>query len=417
MAAGPLVLAPGVSWNDVAMAPPPRLLTGVPAFLGYAPGEAGGAGDRFDEPHLVTRWPEAERLVSSTPNGSYLAPAVRGFFENGGLMCYVVRLRDAPVETAEALRRGLEALTPFDGVDLICVPDLMRGRDRPDADAVGEVAALQQPVLDHCRIRGDRFAILDALNTEQLARPGHAGDAAGRLSSVSIEDQRAGLRDGSSGALYHPWLLVPDGTGRPVTVPPCGHVAGVFARTDLRVGVHKAPANEVLEGVLDLRHHLSPAGAGLLHGLGVNGIRSFPGRGTRIWGARTLGADQDPRVDQVNVRRLFITMARWLEQFLASVAFEPNDLRLWLRIMREVSAYCEDLFRRGALSGRVAEEAFYVKCDSDTNPPEVIEAGMVVTEVGLAPMAPAEFVVVRITHGENGVSLSPLDSRSQPLAR
>ncbi len=110
----------------------------------------------------------------------------------------------------------------------------------------------------------------------------------------------------------------------------------------------------------------------------------------------------------VNVRRLFITVSRWLEQFMNTVAFDANDVRLWMRILREVNAYCEALFRQGALKGRTAAEAFYVKCDRETNPPAVIDAGMVVTEVGLAPLAPNEFIVVRIIHGESGVSIQPL---------
>lgn len=384
--------APGVVWQDVFVPPPPRFLTGVPAFLGYATGTGQPGEDRFDEPLLLTLWPHFEQLLGPAPDRGYLAPAVRGFFENRGLLCYVVRLRDDPTDPEHALARGLESLAAFEPVDLVCAPDIMRGLDDPGPGAVAQVAAHQQLLLDHCRQRGDRFAILDALN---------AGPDA-------VLEQRAALREAAQGALYHPWLVVPSPAGSPVTVPPCGHVAGVYSRTDQVVGVHKAPANAALEGVLDLRHPPAEREVAQLTALGVNAIRAFPGRGIRVWGSRSLGQDQDPVANQVNVRRLLGTVARWVEQFMASVTFEANDLQLWLRIMREISAYCEDLFRRGALKGRVAEEAFYVKCDSDTNPPEVIRAGMVVTELGLAPIAPAEFITVRIIHGENGVSLSPV---------
>jgi phage tail sheath protein FI len=124
-----------------------------------------------------------------------------------------------------------------------------------------------------------------------------------------------------------------------------------------------------------------------------------------VWGARTLSGDTDWQ--SVGARRVFLTMGRWLAQFLAPAAYEPNDVRLWVRIMRELTAYLDSLFQRGALKGRTAEEAFFVKCDSETNPPDVQAAGMVVTIVGVALAAPAEFVVVRIIHGASGVSVQP----------
>lgn len=442
--------APGVSWQDVFVPPPPPFLTGIPAFLGYTSGPApviapGAAGpddnlvdDLVDQPQVLTLWSHFEQRFGPPPATGYLAPAVRGFFENGGVLCYVVRLHDAPVPLEDALTSALAALLPLDTVDLICVPDIMRDVTTLDRQAEARVAALQQLVLDHCERRGDRFAILDCLNTDALdgapaapnapaplapAAPA-AGDGAApvepaavdpamvepaTVGPATVQGQRAQLRS-TCGALYHPWLLAAVGGGNPVSIPPCGHVAGIYSRTDQRFGVHKAPANEAVAGVLDLRHHLSAEEAGQLNDLGVNTIRAFPGRGLRVWGARTLGLDQDPLANYVNVRRLFTTVARWLEQFMSAVSFEANDVRLWLRIMRELSAYCEGLFRQGALKGRTAEEAFYVKCDSDTNPPDVLAAGMVVTELGLAPIAPAEFIVVRIIHGESGVSLVPLES-------
>lgn len=396
---------PGVSWRDAIAVPRPLFVTGVPAILGYAPGVGGADEAAYDEPRLLTLWSQFERFFGMADGGGYLAPAVRGFFENGGLACYVVRLRDLPVAPGDALARGLAALDAIDQVDLVCAPDIMFGIESTDGGALAQVVALQQQLLDHCRLRADRFAILDAINTGVIRGPGANG---GDTPPVTLADQRGALQ-GGDGALYHPWLLVPDpGTGTLTSVPPSGHLAGIYSRTDQLVGCHKAPANTAIEGPLDVRHHVGVEAVDLLLDLGINPIRAIPGRGLRVWGARTLGQDLDPVRNQVNVRRLFITVARWMEQFMAVVAFEPNDLRLWLRIMREVSAYCEDLFQRGALKGASADEAFYVKCDGDTNPPEIQAAGMVVTEVGLAPIAPTEFIVVRIVHGDNGVTVSPL---------
>jgi hypothetical protein len=168
--------------------------------------------------------------------------------------------------------------------------------------------------------------------------------------------------------------------------------------------VHRAPANEVVEGVLDLQVPLGEAQVGELTAAGVNCLWGRPGRGLRVWGARTLS--DDPAWRYVNVRRVFLTLGRWLDRFMAGLVHEPNDVRLWVRIMRDLTGYLEGLFRRGALKGRTPEEAFYVKCDSVTNPPEVRDAGMVVTEVGVAVAIPAEFVVARIIHGTSGVSIS-----------
>jgi phage tail sheath protein FI len=187
-------------------------------------------------------------------------------------------------------------------------------------------------------------------------------------------------------------------------VPPCGHVAGIVSRCDAAVGVHKPPANEVVEGVLDLREDVDPRYVDELYARGVNFLQAFPGRGIRVWGARTLSTDSTWR--HVNVRRVFLTLGRWLERFMAGLVDEPNDVRLWVRIMRDLTAHLEDLYRRGALMGRTPDEAFFVKCDGETNPPEVVDAGMVVTHVGVAVAAPAEVVVVRIIHGASGVSIT-----------
>ena len=161
----------------------------------------------------------------------------------------------------------------------------------------------------------------------------------------------------------------------------------------------------MVEGVLDLRVNLNGDAIGRLYAEGVNCLRAVPGRGIRVWGARTLSDDSDWQ--SVAARRVFLTMGRWLEAFLVPLAYEPNDIRLWVRIMRELTAYLDELFQRGGLMGSSAEHAFFVKCDSETNPPDVTDAGMVVTNVGVALAAPAEFVVVRIIHGASGVSVQP----------
>lgn len=254
---------------------------------------------------------------------------------------------------------------------------------------------MQAAVLKHCDELGDRFAILDS-------PPG--------VRTNNVQKHPEKLRQqgvsGTTGAVYFPWIDVGkrDKNGKVKYVPPCGHVAGVYARSDQRVGVHKAPANEILEGVLDLEVNLTNTEQGELNPFGINCLRAFPGRGIRVWGARTLS--NDPAWTYVNVRRLFLTVGRWIERNMPGVTFEPNDSRLWARIVRELTAYFNDLFRRGALKGRITREAFYVKCDGETNPPEAIDGGKVVTEIGLAPSVPNEFIIVRLIHGDSGVTIA-----------
>jgi len=389
--------APGVYRQDVFPPPPPALLTGVPVFLGYADQEPveEPVGDSVDLPERstnvplrLTLWPQFEALIGRPTADGYLAHAVRGFFENDGVLCYVVRLEDGGSPLQE-LRAGLAALDGLDAVDLVCAPDVMRGAS-PTPEGVDAVAALQVEVLADCRRAGGRFAILDAVLTTS--------------DTGLVERQRAALT-GEDGALYHPWLWVPGRDGPPRYVPPCGHLAGAYARSDQRAGAHKAPANEAVEGVLDLRDNLTEDAVGRLYAQGVNCLRALPGRGIRVWGARTLS--DDPAWRHVGARRVFLTMGRWVERFMTELVHEPNDVRLWVRIMRELTAYLEGLFERGALKGRSPDEAFFVKCDGETNPPEVVDAGVVVTLVGLALAAPAEFVVVRIIHGAGGVSIQP----------
>jgi phage tail sheath protein FI len=184
-------------------------------------------------------------------------------------------------------------------------------------------------------------------------------------------------------------------------------VAGIIARTDAGTGVHKAPANEQVEGAIDIRVRLDDAAQAAMNPKGVawlNVIRAFPGRGLRVWGARTLSSD--PEWTQVSVRRLLLTVGRWLERLAQTVAFEPNNFALWIRINRQVTDYLQGLFASGALKGSSPAEAFFVKCDGELNTPEVRDAGQVITEVGVAPIKPNEFIVVRLIGGSQDSSAS-----------
>ena len=200
-------------------------------------------------------------------------------------------------------------------------------------------------------------------------------------------------------ALYHPWVRtatsgVRPGTLDPRFVPPSGQVAGIIARTDAETGVFKPPANVILQAVIDLEADLDADSVAALNASGVNCIRAFPGRGMRVWGARTLSPDPDWTF--LNVRRLVLTISRWIEMNMIWATFESNVPALWARIERELRTYLTALWRDGALQGDAATDAFFVRCDAELNPADSREMGQVVAEIGLAPTSPAEFIIVTV---------------------
>jgi phage tail sheath protein FI len=216
--------------------------------------------------------------------------------------------------------------------------------------------------------------------------------------------EKAGY-DSKYATLYWPWIKVFDPLlGRGVEVPPCGHMAGIWARSDDTRGVHKAPANEVVRGAIDLELLITKGEHDQLNPEGVNCIRAFPGRGIRVWGARTLSSD--PAWRYLNVRRLFNFIEESVLEGTQWVVFEPNDMALWERVKRTINGFLVRVWRDGALFGATPQEAFYVKCDSETNPAEVIDAGQLVVEIGIAPVKPAEFVIFRIAQFSGGASLT-----------
>lgn len=289
-----------------------------------------------------------------------------------------------------AARTGFAGLESIDEITMVAVPDLMSAFKRGDIDAEG-VKTVQLAVISHCEQMGDRVAVLDT----------PPGLNAQRVRTWRNDD--AGF-DSRYATVYYPWVKVFDpATGRNELVPPSGHVSGVWARSDGERGVHKAPANEVIRGAVDLELRLSKGEQDLLNPIGVNCVRAFPGRGIRIWGARTLSSD--PAWRYLNVRRLFNYLEESILLGTQWVVFEPNDDRLWSSIRRNVTAFLTEEWRRGALFGRTAEEAFYVKCDRDNNPQESIDLGRVVCEIGVSPVKPAEFVVFRLAQFSDSTSL------------
>jgi hypothetical protein len=312
--------------------------------------------------------------------------------------------------------RGLRALEPIDDVALVAIPDAMaKGEpielvERPDPGpppcvpceparpalpprrpdvrehapgfSPDEILEIEQALLLHAETLRDRFAILDA------PRGASATDVLGWRSAL----------DSSFGALYYPWIDVHapgDAPREPIVrVPPSGHVAGLIARVDLAAGVHTPPANQELRWAYGLAANVDDALAGVLNPAHVNAIRAFGARGLRVYGARTVGSDA--RYRYVNVRRSMSMIEEALEEALQWAVFEPHDRALREKIVLVVGSFLEGLWRRGALVGATANEAFFVRCDDAHNPPESVALGKVVVHVGVAPVVPAEFVVLRI---------------------
>jgi phage tail sheath protein FI len=340
--------------------------------------------------HFATKLNSASKLIKIEETGASLPDAQRAPAPGVYQLTAVANLPARREPTAEdfagdvARRTGMGSLAAIDEVTMVCMPDLMtlvNGDDTRLRDVQGKIIA-------HCEAMQDRMAILDA-PPETI--PQDVLDW--RLNAAGYDSKYA--------TLYWPWIEVMDPLDkRPIMVPPSGHVAGVWARTDATRGVHKAPANEVVMAANGLAFQITHAEQGALNAQGINCIRSFPGRGIRIWGARTLSSDPEWRY--LNVRRLFNYVTESIIEGTQWSVFEPNDERLWLRLRVAVGNFLTLTWRSGALFGASPGEAFYVKCDAETNPTDVIEAGQVVTEVGICPVKPAEFVIFRISQYSGG---------------
>ncbi|MCP5095691.1 MAG: phage tail sheath family protein [Chloroflexi bacterium] len=290
-------------------------------------------------------------------------------------------LKEADYIGSEAERTGILGMAAIDEVRLVTCPDLMANYDGSD-DAKKFVRSVQTAMVAHCEQMRYRFAILDA-------PPG--------MNPQEIQDWRDELNlDSSYAALYYPWVEVPDLiNGGTKLAPPSGYIAGVYNRTDSDRGVHKAPANETVLGAVGVEMQISRGEQGLLNPKGINCIRAFPGRGIRVWGARTLSSDGSWRY--INVRRLFIHVAASLDTGLQWVVFEPNNDTLWAKVRRDVTAFLRTVWGSGALFGQSETEAFYIKCDAELNTAEVRDLGQLIIEVGISPVKPAEFVIFRLS--------------------
>lgn len=334
---------------------------------------------------------------------------------------------------------GLAALETVDQVSMVAIPDLMiepagprRPRPRPPAPgcedlseqaadalfapapesaagsqefappfAPSEIAELQRELVGHCEKLRDRIAILDAQPVDR---------------SVELVLQRRRDFGSAFAALYYPWLRVTDPLeldGPLRAVPPSGHIAGIFARGDLRIGVHKPPANEEIEQALDVTDALDDFAHGELNDGGVNAIRAYPGRGVRVMGARTLS--REPEWRYINVRRLLSMIEETVDEQVQWAVFEPNSQDLWRDVDRSARNFLDGLWRLGMLDGVRAEDAYQVTCDETTNPPWETDLGRLTCLIGVQPPLPAEFVIVRVGRDRDGQRFT--ESKGVPRGR
>lgn len=375
--------------------------TSTAAFLGEAP----AADGLVNTARAVNSWTEFIALYGGkTPKSTPLALGVYGYFLNGGSRCFVVNLgKGGSITGGGQPRQGVAVLETIDEVTLVAAPGYTD-------------AASYDAILSHCERMGDRVALLDApldlADTRNLLEvavvPSPDKTAKGEISKR--EEPKGGAKPRSSdrgyGAVYFPGITVRDpfSANDNVDTYASGFIAGICARTDAQRGVHKAPANEIVRGALNLTYRVTDAEQGDLNANGVNVIRLFSREGIRVWGARTL-APSASEWRYLNVRRLFNFIEKSLAGGLRWAVFEPNDESLWKSMTRDISAFLTQLWRDGALFGATPEEAFFVKCDRETNPPDSVDQGKVVCIVGLAPVKPAEFVVIRIGQSAAGVEV------------
>jgi len=270
---------------------------------------------------------------------------------------------------------GLSAFSKIDEISTVCAPN------------ENDIKGLTSTVIEHCELMKDRFAITQAKQN------------AGAIANLFPPT------DSKYAAFYYPWIKIID----PITkstklIPPGGHMAGIYARSDTERGVHKAPANEKVRGVTGIQLPLTKGEQEILNPRGINCIRVFRGRGIRVWGARTISSD--PLWKYLNVRRLFLYLEESIEEGTQWVVFEPNDEKLWARVKQTISQFLTRVWKDGALMGTTPEEAFFVKCDKTTMTQDDIDNGRIIVLIGVAPVKPAEFVIFRIAQWQGGSEVS-----------
>ncbi|MET8233160.1 phage tail sheath subtilisin-like domain-containing protein [Micromonospora sp. NPDC005298] len=401
----PSYFSPGIYVEEVPSGARPigPASTSIAAFVGVAPNRGAHLGKAVP----VNNWTEFLRLfadgdqVESTP----LARAVFGFLDNGGARCWVVNVGDGGAISGTGKQRGgLQLLEAIDEISIIAAPGF---HDVVAHEALLSMAERTRTMVAICDPAPDidDISALTRVATPSSGKPPKPAEGTGSAPAGPGGGEGPAAyrpRQSEFGAFYYPWLRVRDPiSGDLELTPPSGHLAGIWARTDALRGVHKAPANEPVRGAVDLGYLVTRPEHDVLNPKGVNVIRYFAGEGIRVWGARTLAAEAS-EWRYLNVRRLSIAIEQAIANGTRWMVFEPNDFTLWRSIRRDIGAFLTRVWRDGALLGRSPEEAFFVKCDEETNPPDVRDAGMVIAHIGIAVVKPAEFVVFKLSQWAGG---------------
>lgn len=274
------------------------------------------------------------------------------------------------VDGGSGHRTGIVSLEDIDEVSICAVPGMWSG-------------TVQSALITHCETLKDRFAILDPEDG---------------LTIEGVQQFRESY-DTRYAALYYPWLVVPDPLGGPqaINVAPSGYMAGIYARTDVERGVHKAPANTVVRGIRvqnGFAQDITKRHQDVLNPRGINALRFFPQFGYRVWGARTMSSDSSWKY--INVRRLFIYLEESIDEGTQWAVFEPNSEALWALVKQSVTNFLTTTWHSGALAGTTPDEAFFVACDRTTMTEDDLQNGRLICVIGVAPVFPAEFVIFRI---------------------
>ncbi|MFF5054915.1 phage tail sheath family protein [Micromonospora sp. NPDC000663] len=401
----PSYFSPGIYVEEVPSGARPigPASTSIAAFVGVAPNRGAHLGKAVP----VNNWTEFLRLfadgdqVESTP----LARAVFGFLDNGGARCWVVNVGEGGAISGTGKQRGgLQLLEAIDEISIIAAPGF---HDVVAHEALLSMAERTRTMVAICDPAPDidDISALTRVATPSSGKPPKPAEGTGAAAGPGGGGEGPPAyrpRQSEYGAFYYPWLQVRDPiSGDLELTPPSGHLAGIWARTDALRGVHKAPANEPVRGAVDLGYLVTRPEHDVLNPKGVNVIRYFAGEGIRVWGARTLAAEAS-EWRYLNVRRLSIAIEQAIANGTRWMVFEPNDFTLWRSIRRDIGAFLTRVWRDGALLGRSPEEAFFVKCDEETNPPDVRDAGIVIAHIGIAVVKPAEFVVFKLSQWAGG---------------
>jgi uncharacterized protein len=450
-------------YDDLALSPRdprygPAVVDGVAGLFAADPRRAPGNADEvhgssanlvaFGKRSKSTVVPQPVRLVElrSSPDSTCDAlalfgdavPLAGGVDGLNGLSVddFIGRESAAEDSAADILnnRRGIAALAEIDEISIAAVPDIhIQPRqvatvtlprcvpdpclpgppappipiypnysDAPPLFSESQIEQVEAALVSHCERAADRIALID---------PPFAASTRDRLGLSAVRGYRQ-LFDSTYAALYFPWVEVldplPGARAATLAIPPCGHVAGQMAATDLRVGVHKAPANVPLTMAERVTYSLDDASHGLLNAEGINCIRAVAGRGLRIAGARLVSSRTDLRF--VNVRRLLLMIERSLESSLQWAVFEGNDWLTRTKVTLLIDGFLRELWSRGALMGATAAEAYFVRCDESNNPPAQRAAGRLLIELGIAASVPFEFVILRIGRAADSFELTEADS-------